>query len=139
MSDGRLEPNSDSIAFEPAVQPVESESTKLADGVRFRWLVWLALLAIATGFTLLRQVTTNLGVEAPSWDKSGRDYVWRVWWRVRHEIVDAGPSWGFTAVYIALALAFVALSALAVWIALVPNERAPSLDESPSADLAALQ
>jgi hypothetical protein len=54
-------------------------------------------------------------------------------------IVDFGPSWGFTVVYIALALAFVALSALAVWIALVPSERTPSHHERPSTDLAASQ
>ena len=102
-------------------------------------MVWLVLLVIFTGFALLRQVTTNLGAEAPIWDKSGRDYVWRIWWRARHEIVDFGPSWGFTVVYLALALAFIALSVLAVWIALVPSERAPSHHERSSGDLTALQ
>jgi hypothetical protein len=131
MSHGR------DVNLQPSVSTSEPENRDYFQPVR--WFVWLILVVLSAALIVGPKVSTNLGVEAPSGDKSGHDHVWRVWWRARHGIVDFGPSWGFTVVYIALALAFVALSALAVWIALVPSERAPSRLESPSTDLAASQ
>lgn len=139
MSEERFGTDPDLDLAEPVGEPFGGEAAKPADDNRYRWIVWIVLLTVFAGFALLRQVTTNLGVEAPVWDKSGREYVWRIWWRSRHEIVDFGPAWGFTLVYIALALAFSVLSALAVWVALVPSESPPTHQERPTADLAALQ
>jgi hypothetical protein len=118
--------------------PYEPEpSTEQAEDNRPRWIVWLTLLVVFTVFAVLPKVSTNLGVEAPRYDKSGHEHVWRIWWRARHAIVDFGPPWGFTLVYIGLAIAFVILSALAVWIALVPNDRpelvAEQIDAEPTA------
>lgn len=118
MSD-ETQRNDDSLTAEPDLAP----SPEPAEDNRVRWIVWLGALVLFAGFSVLPRISTNLGVEAPSSDKSGHDHVWRIWWRARHEIVDFGPAWGFTIIYLALALAFVALSALVVWIALVPDER----------------
>src|SRR5690348_14670488 len=54
--------------------------------------IWLAASVGFVAFALLARVSTHLGVEAVPWDKHGRDYVWRVWWRSRHKIVDLGPA-----------------------------------------------
>lgn len=122
--------NDDSIA---SVPPASARQQEPEAEDRQRWLIWLAALVIATALAVLRSVTTNLGVEALARsDKQGRDYVWRIWWRARHEIVDFGPAWGFTVIYVGLALAFVVLSALAVWVALVPGERAITIGPTDS-------
>ncbi len=97
---------------------------------RVRWFVWAAGAALFSAFILLGRVHTRLGVEAPVWDKSGREYVWRVWWRARHQIVSFGPESAVTFVYIALAVAFIALCILAVWLALVPEERLHHPDDA---------
>jgi hypothetical protein len=107
-----------------AVRPtVERDTDQHAPHNQWRWAVWLIALVVLVGFGVLRSVTTNLGVEALNrTDKRGHDQIWGIWWRARHDIVDFGPAWGFTVIYVGLALAFIVLSALAVWIALVPDE-----------------
>ena len=89
---------------------------------KIRWIVWAIGITLFLGYIALARVHTRLGVEAFSWDKNGREYIWRVWWRARYHIVDLGHDRLFVFVYAGLALAFLALSALACWIALVPDD-----------------
>jgi hypothetical protein len=115
---------------EPAAIPTSIEEESPGTGGRtYRWIVWVVAIAMFVGYVVLTQVHTRLGVEAPRWDKDGREYVWRSWWRARHEIVDFGPSGLIVFIYAGLAIAFVGLSALACWIALVAEEPpAPSFE-----------
>lgn len=117
-------------------EPREGDDVALESGRRSRLAIWITLLAGFAAFASLARVTTNLGVEAPVWDKQGREYVWRIWWRARHQIVDFGPSWSFTLIYILLVLAFIALSVAAIWVALVPDEQATSDAEASPLEVA---
>jgi hypothetical protein len=92
---------------------------------RFRWFAWAVGVAVFAAFVMLARVHTRLGVVAPPRDKNGREYVWRVWWRARDDVVNVGSDGTVAFVYVALAMAFVALGVLAFWLALVPDERAP--------------
>jgi hypothetical protein len=87
-----------------------------------RWLVWAVAVAVFAGYVLVVRVHTRLGVAAPAFDKNGREYVWRAWWRARHGIIDVGPGPTVAVAYVSLALIFLALCALAFWVALVPDE-----------------
>lgn len=89
-----------------------------------RLLLWAALSAAFVAFIAVSRVNTYLGVEAPTYDKRGREYVWRVWWRARHDVMDAGPSWGFSLVLLVLVALFLLGCVLALWIALVPDDPA---------------
>lgn len=111
-------------AVDAAVGQPEQEETGESGRPVVRAVLWLVLSLGFAAFIVLGKVSTHLGVEAVPWDKQGREYVWRVWWRSRHQIVDLGPAWGSALLLEVLALAFVVLSVAAVWIALVPDERA---------------
>ena len=104
-----------------AVDQATVEASNRGSGL-IRWLVWAFAVVVFAGYVLLARVHTRLGVEAPALDKDGREYVWRSWWRARHDIVDIGPDAGVTVAYAGLALAFLALSGLACWVALVPDD-----------------
>ncbi len=104
--------------------------------VRARFIIWTIAVTLFAAYFTLSRVNTRLGVEAVSWDKDGRDYVWRVWWRARNDIVDFGSDGLFVFVYVCLAMAFVALSVLAFWLSLVPDDppqssRSLPVDQSP--------
>jgi hypothetical protein len=132
MSDMR--PEEAQQATEAPQRPVElahDQIGKRAMRRRLRWLVWAVAVAAFTGYVALARVHTRLGVDAPSWDKNGRENVWRVWWRARHEVVDIGSERAEGAGYIGLALLLLALSILACWVALVPDDPADPPDVSP--------
>lgn len=88
-----------------------------------RWVVWGVSVAVFAAFSTLGRVHTHLGVKAVAWDKDGREYVWRVWWRARDDIIDLNPAWVFSGFYVVMIVAFLGLSALAFWLALVPIDR----------------
>lgn len=88
-----------------------------------RFAVWLGLSVAFLAFVALAKVSTHLGVEAAPWDKHGREYVWRVWWRSRHQIVDLGPTYGSAVALGVLALGFLLLSVAAIWVVLVADQR----------------
>ena len=98
-----------------------------------RWLVWAIAVAVFTGYVLVVRVHTRLGVEAPRLDKDGRDYVWRAWWRARYDIVDVGSDTAVVVAYVSIAVIFLALCALACWVALVPDEPAKPTTLPPDA------
>jgi len=67
-------------------------------------IVWAATGLVATALVALIRVPTHLGVKVveanpdseatlTSSDFRGSDYLWRVWWRARHDMVDVSPSW----------------------------------------------
>lgn len=127
---------------EPGIEPGETRdptwpagaehSGPSVAGRRVRWFVWAAGVAAFVAFIVLGRVHTRLGVEAPVWDKHGREYVWRVWWRARHQFVSFGPESAVTAVYVGLGLVFVALCIIAVWLALVPEDRSSHQEDDMS-------
>lgn len=98
-----------------------------------RWIVWAGSLVVFAVFTGVSRVHTRLGVEAFPWDKNGREYVWRVWWRARDNMITVDPPWVFTAAFFALVGLFVVFSVLAFWIALVPDERSAMPDAESAA------
>jgi hypothetical protein len=99
-----------------------------ASARRFRGFAWALGVIGFLAFVMLARINTYLGVQAVPWDKSGHEYVWRVWWRARNDIIQSGPGWVFLLAYVALALAFIGLSAVAFWIALVPDDRTVNMD-----------
>ena len=118
----------------PADRVIELDaSNENKDKSLLRWLVWAIAVAMFTGYVLVVRVHTRLGVEAPRLDKNGRDYVWRAWWRARHQIVAVGSDTAVVVVYISLSVIFLALCALACWIALVPDEPAKRTTLPPDA------
>ena len=69
-----------------------------------RRVVWAATVAVAVAVVGLLRVPTHLGVKVveansaapfttPAMDFHGRDYLWRVWWRARDDMIDVSPSW----------------------------------------------
>lgn len=89
---------------------------------RLKWLLWIIVVVVFIGYASLARVHTRLGVKAPTFDKHGRDYVWRIWWRARDDIVDFGSHQVVVVAYVGLPLVFLALCALACWVALVPDD-----------------
>ncbi len=109
--------------IEPAPHPgSEGPATNTAAHKRIRFAVWAVALVLFAGFLSLLRVHTYLGVESEVWDKHGRDYIWSVWWRARHDMIGSAPSGLFVVMYIGLIIAFLGLSILALWLALVPDE-----------------
>ena len=115
--------------------PEEAHDETIDTGNKIaRWIVWSGLILLFAGFVLLLKVNTYLGVKvrptfvsiggivSEQYDKRGQDYVWNVWWRARNEMLSLGPSWGFTLLMLVLVALFVLGSALAIWIAMVPDE-----------------
>lgn len=92
-------------------------------------VVWGVTVLVAAGLIALVRVPTYLGVEAPTYDKRGNEYLWRVWWRARDDFVDVSPSWLLSlALLIALAV-FVAAILAAYRIALSIPSSAPPRDD----------
>ena len=67
-------------------------------------IVWAVTVLVAAALVALVRVPTHLGVKVvevnpdseatlPSSDFRGSDYLWRVWWRARDDMVDVSPSW----------------------------------------------
>jgi len=67
-------------------------------------VVWAATVLVAAALVALVRVPTHLGVKVveanpnseatlTSSDFRGSDYLWRVWWRARDDMVDMSPSW----------------------------------------------
>ena len=67
-------------------------------------LVWAGTVLAAAALVALIRVPTHLGVKVveanrdseatlTSSDFRGSDYLWRVWWRARDDMVDVSPSW----------------------------------------------
>jgi hypothetical protein len=126
---------SELISDAPSPTDLAEEDRPTTGRRTYGWIVWAIGIVVFLGYVLLARVHTRLGVEAPSWDKDGQEYVWRSWWRARHEIVDIGPSGFQVVLYAGLAIAFVILGALACWIALVADEPAESDLEPDSPNL----
>lgn len=124
MSDETSDPNETPMDTLPA-EPAHAGDTMAESERRHplaRVIVWVGISAAFVAFVALAKVSTHLGVEAVPWDKRGREYVWRVWWRSRHQIVGLGPSWGSALALGTLAVAFVLLGVAAVWVALCADE-----------------
>ena len=71
------------------------------------------------------EVPTSLGVKVPQpvfgeQDLSGRERIWRVWWRARDDLLDAEPQWMVTAALIVLLLVFAVGTLLAIWLVTGP-------------------
>lgn len=69
-----------------------------------RTVVWAVTVLVAAALVALVRVPTHLGVKVveanpdseatlTSLDFRGNDYLWRVWWRARDDMVDVSPSW----------------------------------------------
>ena len=81
------------------------------------------------------EVPTTLGVKVPQpvfgeQDLSGRERIWRVWWRARDDLIDAEPQWLVTAGLIALLAVFAVGTLFAIWLVTGP----PSSDDTDPAD-----
>lgn len=101
-------------------------------------VVWALTALIATGLVALLRVSTHLGVKVveaattrsgsiPSnLDFRGSEYVWRVWWRARDDLIDVSPSWLLTVVLLAGLVVFVVGIFAAYRIALsIPSSPPP--------------
>ena len=88
----------------------------------------LVTLAIAASFAIgaaIVQVPTSLGVEAPrpvfgEPDLSSSEYIWRVWWRARDNLINVNPQWLVTGSLLALLAVFAAGTLAAIWIVTGP-------------------
>jgi len=69
-----------------------------------RSIVWAATVLVTAALVVLTRVPTHLGVKVveanlnaeatlTTSDFRGSDYLWRVWWRARDDMVDVSPSW----------------------------------------------
>lgn len=94
-----------------------------------------ALFAAAVTFI---RVPTTLGVQVPrpetlftEPDLSSSEYIWRVWWRARDDLVDVDPQWLVTAGLLAILAVFAAGMVTAIWLVTGPltgEDLAPSDD-----------
>ena len=93
---------------------------------RNRALATLVVAVAGAGFALVR-IPTTLGVKVPgmvdlygitSYDKSGKDAIWRVWWRARDQIFHTHRQWAISAILASLLVIFVASALACVWFAL---------------------
>jgi uncharacterized membrane protein len=102
-------------------------------------LVFGVTLLAALALLALTRVTTYLGVKVveargsnsyipPAYFR-GREYIWRVWWRARDDMVDISPSWLLGAALILMLVAFGAAVIAAFRLALaIPPDPAPRAD-----------
>src|SRR4051794_15828636 len=102
------------LVTEPAAVPKNETFPRLC--------VWIGLVVAFAAFLLVVQLPTHLGIKAPSYDKSGREYVWRIWWYPRHHFVSFGPNWLVDILLFGLLGCILAASLAALWIALVPED-----------------
>jgi hypothetical protein len=90
------------------------------------------MTAIFVVFIASVRVPTYLGLVAPAWDKEGIEYVWRVWWRARAEMVDVEQTWLFSALLIGLSVVVVVAASTALWLILVSEDPADDAPEDQS-------
>jgi hypothetical protein len=107
----------------------------MADAVRqsgrsARAVVTLTIAAIFAAVIAFVRLPTSLGVKVPrpetiftEPDLSGREYIWRVWWRARDDLIDAQPQWLVTGGLIALLAIFALGTLLAIWLVTGPPAR----------------
>ena len=93
-----------------------------------RRIVWAATVVIAVAVFALVRVPTHLGVEAPINDKRGSEYLWRVWWRARDDMIDVSPSWLFGVVLMMALVVFLVGILAAYRIALSIPSSSPTRD-----------
>ena len=115
-----------------------NDERQLLSGVDRRRL-WCALVAVAGYGVAMIPVPTTLGVKVPETaipgidpslvDTSGNDQIWRVWWRARDDMIEAGPQWMLTAALTLLLVTFVVALLAAVWFALAPDHGQPDSSE----------
>ena len=92
-------------------------------GVSPRLAVTVAIGVLLAVAVALVRVPTSLGVKVPEPatfatepDMTVREYIWRVWWRARDDLIDVDPQWLVTAGLIALLVVFAAGTLLAIWL-----------------------
>lgn len=67
-------------------------------------IVWAATVVVAAALVAFVRVPTHLGVKVveanadsevvlTASDFRGSDYLWRIWWRARDDMVDVSPTW----------------------------------------------
>ena len=91
-------------------------------------LIATSIAAVAfAAFVGLVKVPTTLGVKVQQPnsstiepDMTGKEYIWRVWWRARDDLIDFSPQWIVTAGLIALLAIFAAGMLLAIWLVTGP-------------------
>ena len=100
-------------------------------------VVWAVTVLVTVAAVALLRVPTHLGVKVEEangtsrfrstvLDKSGNEYLWRVWWRARGEFVDVNPSWMLGAALLAGLMVFVVGIFAAYRIALsIPSTQPP--------------
>ena len=121
MEDDELTPHSEVIAPESSLEQDRDPPVR-SHGRDIRTIVWAIAVVVFGAWVVFGKVHTYLGVKAFSWDKEGREHVWRVWWRARDNIIER-DSTAFVAVYVGLIVMFALFSALALWIALAPDDQ----------------
>src|SRR4051794_23947496 len=84
----------DGIGSSPGALVIEPDAASGDDSFTRR-CVWFGFVVAFAAFVLVVKLPTHLGIEASLYDKAGRDYVWRIWWTPRHDIVSFGPNWFF--------------------------------------------
>jgi hypothetical protein len=53
-----------------------------------------------------------------SYDKTGKDAIWRVWWRAHDQIFHTQRQWAISAIFASLLVLFVICALACVWFAL---------------------
>ncbi len=120
MSDHEVSKGADRVPAEQTLD-VDDRPSDHQTGRTVRATVFAISVLTFAIWTVFGTVHTHLGVKAPEWDKDGREHIWRVWWRARDDMVSTDSS-AFVVLYIGLTLALVLLSAVALWIAVVPAD-----------------
>lgn len=104
-----------------------------------RSIFTLAIAAVFALAAVLLRIPTSLGVKVPrastdttgnettttisstaESDLSGHEYIWRVWWRARDDLIDVEPQWLMTGGLIALLAIFAGGMLLAIWLVTKP-------------------
>jgi len=116
---------------------------------RTRVIFTLAIAAVFAFAVCLVRIPTSLGVKVPrpstdttgnettttiasiaEPDLSGHEYIWRVWWQARDDLINVEPQWLVTGGLIALLAIFALGMLLAIWLVTGP----PTGDEVPAPD-----
>ena len=104
-------------------------SSRFRENSRAHQIVAVALVVIAGVVLAMIRVKTSLGVKVrPTYtvagdyyDKTGREYIWRIWWRARDELFDVHEQWVVTIGLLTLCAVFAAALLGAIWIAMSPD------------------
>jgi hypothetical protein len=107
-------------------------------GTDRRWL-WCAVIALFGVIVSWIYVPTRLGVKVPETaipgidastiDLTGRERIWRVWWRARDDFIEMDPQWIMTIGLIVLFAIFALGVLAAIWIALSPETETVDVQE----------